>query len=90
MPGFWEVFGRQSISLPIAMTGLPEPQRATQAVGMPATPRSIVKPFFSRISVMYFEVSNSWNAEFAEAEDLVVHHLRKLAPLLDAVDAPAS
>ena len=29
-----------------AMTGLPEPQVATHAVGMPAMPRSTVKPFF--------------------------------------------
>jgi hypothetical protein len=50
----------QSRSLPSAMTGEPEPQRATQAVGMPAMPRSMVKPFFSSTSVRYFEVSTSW------------------------------
>ena len=33
---------------------------ATQAVGIPATPRSTWKPFFSRIAVRYLEVSNSW------------------------------
>ena len=42
------------------MTGLPSPQVATQAVGMPAMPRSILKPSFSRMPVRYFDVSNSW------------------------------
>ena len=40
-----------SMSEPSAITGLPEPQLAVHAVGMPATPRSIRKPFFSRIPV---------------------------------------
>jgi hypothetical protein len=31
------------------ITGLPEPQVATKAVGIPATPRVTWKPFFSRI-----------------------------------------
>ena len=51
----------QSMSEPSAITGLPDPQVAIHAVGMPAMPRSIVKPSFSRIPVRYFEVSNSWN-----------------------------
>ena len=49
------------MSEPNEMTGLPEPQRATNAVGMPATPRSTVKPFCSRMPVRYFDVSTSWN-----------------------------
>ena len=43
------------------MTGFPRPQEATQAVGIPATPREIWKPSFSRMSVTNLEVSNSWN-----------------------------
>src|SRR5688572_3111271 len=49
-----------SMSDPSAMTGLPEPQVATHAVGMPATPRRTVNPFRSRMSVRYLDVSNSW------------------------------
>ena len=49
-----------SMSLPSAIFGPPEPQVAVQAVGMPADPRSILKPFFSRMPVMYSEVLNSW------------------------------
>ena len=33
------------------MTGEPEPQLATNAVGMPATPRVMVNPAFSRMLV---------------------------------------
>ena len=47
------------MSEPSAITGLPDPQVATHAVGIPATPRSILKPFFSRMAVRYFDVSNS-------------------------------
>ena len=49
-----------SMSEPSAITGFPCPQVATNAVGMPATPRSILKPSFSRSVVRYLEVSNSW------------------------------
>ncbi len=48
------------MSEPSEITGLPSPQVATQAVGIPATPRSTLKPSFSRMPVRYFEVSNSW------------------------------
>ena len=53
MPGFCEALGMQSTSEPSAMTGPPCPcvQRATHALGMPATPRSTVKPFFSSSAV---------------------------------------
>ena len=54
------------MSLPSAITGPPEPHRATHPVGRPATPRSIAKPFFSSTSVMYFDVSNSWKASSAK------------------------
>jgi hypothetical protein len=35
-----------------------------------------LKPFFSRISVKYFDVSNSW--KLAEAENRVIDDLREL------------
>src|ERR1035438_10122748 len=49
-----------SISLPREITGLPDPQLATHAVGIPATPREILNPSFSRMAVRYLVVSNSW------------------------------
>src|SRR5215469_12154700 len=49
-----------SISEPREIIGFPEPQVATKAVGIPATPRSTLKPSFSRIPDKYLEVSNSW------------------------------
>ena len=58
-PGFCEACGMSSMSEPSEITGLPDPQVASQAVGMPATPRSILKPSFSRMPVRYFDVSNS-------------------------------
>ena len=45
-PGFCDDCGMPSMSDPSAMTGLPLPHVAMNAVGMPATPSSIVKPFF--------------------------------------------
>ena len=60
-PGFCEACGMSSMSEPRAITGLPLPHVATHAVGIPANPRSILKPFFSRMPVRYFDVSNSWN-----------------------------
>jgi hypothetical protein len=40
-----------SMSEPSAITGFPLPHLATQAVGMPAMPRSTVNPCFSRSDV---------------------------------------
>src|SRR5205807_2566441 len=60
-PGFWDACGMSSMSDPSAITGFPVPHVAMNAVGMPARPRSILKPFLSRISLRYFDVSNSWN-----------------------------
>ena len=48
------------MSEPSAITGLPLPHVAIHAVGMPPMPRSTVKPFFSRMSARYFDVSTSW------------------------------
>src|SRR5260221_12147689 len=50
----------QSRALPRAMTGLPLPQRAIQAVGMPAMPFSTLNPFLARMVVIYLDVSTSW------------------------------
>ena len=66
------------MSEPSEITGLPYPQVATQAVGMPATPRSILKPSFSRMPVRYFEVSNSWKPSSPKLKTLSDHHLRLL------------
>ena len=41
------------------MTGLPEPHVATQAVGIPTTPRSHLEPVLLERPVRYFEVSTS-------------------------------
>ena len=38
------------MSDPSVSTGLPDPQVAMNAVGMPAIPSSTVKPFFFRMS----------------------------------------
>jgi hypothetical protein len=59
-PGFCDACGISSMSEPSAITGFPWPQVATNAVGIPATPRSMRKPSFSRMPLRYFEVSNSW------------------------------
>ena len=47
------------MSEPNEMTGEPLPHFATHAVGMPATPRSTLKPFCSRMPERYLEVSTS-------------------------------
>ena len=60
-PGFCDARGMQSTSVMKPMTGLPAPQLATHAVGMPATPRSTLKPFFSSRPVRNRAVSTSWN-----------------------------
>ena len=36
-PGFWDAFGRQSMSLPSAITGPPDPHLAIHPVGRPET-----------------------------------------------------
>jgi hypothetical protein len=58
-PGFWEACGIPSMSEPSASTGLPDPQVAMKAVGIPAMPSSTVNPFFFRTSIRYRFVSNS-------------------------------
>ena len=47
-PGFCEALGMPSMSLPSEITGLPVPQVATQAVGMPNTPSWTWNPFSRR------------------------------------------
>ena len=49
------------MSDPSASTGLPLPQLATNAVGIPTMPSSTVKPFFLSSSTRYRCVSTSWN-----------------------------
>ena len=60
LPGSWLRPGSASTSLPMAMSGPPVPQLAVHAVGMPAMPRVMVKPFFSRMPVRYSAVRTSW------------------------------
>ena len=50
-PGFCDACGMPSISEPSAITGFPDPQEATNAVGIPATPSSTEKPFFFRMPI---------------------------------------
>ena len=47
------------MSEPSAITGLPDPQVATHAVGMPDCPRVTLKPNFSSCAVRYRDVSTS-------------------------------
>ena len=49
-PAFCERPGRASYSARSATTGAPDPAVATNAVGIPATPRVTAKPSFSRTS----------------------------------------
>ena len=65
------------------MTGLPEPQVATHAVGMPATPRSIRKPSFSSRPVRYLDGLHLLKAQLGEAEDGIDHDLRLVFHLVD-------
>ena len=64
------------MSEPSAITGLPDPHVAIHAVGMPATPSSIVKPFFFEDRRQVLRRLEFLEAELAEAEHRVV-------PLLD-------
>ena len=59
VPGFWLACGMPSMSEPSAITGDPLPHFATHAVGIPATPRSTLKPFCSSTPARYFDVSVS-------------------------------
>ena len=62
---------------------LASPHDATHAVGMPAMPRSILKPSFSRMPVRYLRGFEFLKAELAEAEDAIDHHLRLLLHVVD-------
>ena len=75
-----------SMSVPSAMTGVPDPHRATQEVGMPATPVSTVKPCSSRMPVTYRWVSNSWKPSSLKLKMEVDHLLGEVAPSIDIGD----
>ena len=73
-----------STSLPSAITGRPEPQRATQPLGMPATPSSISKPSAPqelRDVALGLELLK---AELGEAVEAVDHALDQDAAVVDA------
>ncbi len=74
------------MSEPSAITGLPEPHVAMNAVGMPAMPSCTVKPFFLSTSTRYRWVSNLLEAELAEAEDGIDHLLGEDLHRLDVLD----
>ncbi len=82
-PGFCDACGMQSMSEPSAITGLPEPQLAIHAVGIPARFSCTVKPFFLRMSVRYLRRLELLEAELAEAEHLVDHLLREDRHVVD-------
>ena len=56
----WARPGRASNSPRIPITGPPLLNSAMNAVGMPATPFSILKPWFSRDSANLLELFISW------------------------------
>ena len=67
------------------MTGLPEPQVATHAVGMPATPRSTLKPCVSRMPVRYFDVSTSWKPSSPKLNTVSTISCASFAMIVDAL-----
>ena len=72
-----------SMSEPSAITGLPLPHVAMNAVGMPATPSSTVKPFFLSSVDEVLRRLELLEAQLAVAEDLIDHLLREVLELLD-------
>jgi hypothetical protein len=59
-PGVCDACGIPSTSLPSAITGRPDPHRATQAVGTPLTPVCTAKPWRRSSPVRKRAVSVSW------------------------------
>ena len=76
----------QSMSLPSAITGPPEPHLATQPVGRPATFRSNGEAVLLEDVGDVLRGLEFLERELAEAEDRVVHLLRELGAGLDAFD----
>ena len=64
------------MSEPSEMTGLPDPQLAIHAVGMPARFSCTVKPFFLQDVGQVLRGLELLEAELGEAEHLIVHPLR--------------
>jgi hypothetical protein len=72
-PGFCDACGIPSMSEPSAMTGLPDPNRAVHAVGIPATPRSLFLEDGGQVALGL----ELLEPQLAEAEDGVDHLLRQ-------------
>ena len=73
-PGYWEVDGTPSKSLPKAIVGPPSPfdHVASHEVGIPEIWYSTSNPFSSRILPKYFDVSNSWNPSSPKLKTLSI------------------
>ena len=82
-PGFCDACGMPSMSEPSAMTGLPDPQVAVQAVGMPATPRSMREAVLLQDAGEVLRRLDFLKTQLAEAEDLVHHLLREFLHPVD-------
>ena len=85
-PGFCDAWGMQSMSDPSAMTGLPDPHVAMNAVGTPAMPSWTANPFFFEDVDQVPVGLELLKAELPVAEDLVDHLLRELGAALDVGD----
>ena len=71
------------MSEPSAMTGLPDPQLAIHAVGMPATSRSHREAVLLEDVGQVLRRLEFLEAELAEAEHLIVHALDVFAHAVD-------
>ena len=67
--------GRASNSPIIPITGFPFPYEAVNAVGIPASPLSIVKPFASAYSIKYSADLSSLNATSAASQILSLNEV---------------
>ena len=77
-PGFCDACGMQSMSEPSAITGLPDPHVAMNAVGMPATPFLHAEPVRLEDVDQIAVGLDLLEPQLAVAEDLVDHPLRHL------------
>ena len=68
--------GRASNSPIIPITGLPSPYVAVKAVGIPASPFSIISPFDSAYSIKYSADLSSLNATSAASHILSLNEVK--------------
>ena len=84
-PGFCDACGISSISEPSEITGLPDPQDATHAVGNPGDAVFDFESFFLQNAGEIFRRLEFLHPELSETEDAVHHDLRLF---LHPVDLP--